>query len=134
MWEDRFNRFPEHPPVNKEYYLLRSMFEEFYPKPSAMDTIPKGLSVACSTPEALSWDPEWQNMHDISGRAVSFHDASDAYACTDSWAESASSKARAVSTPARWPPLRAAHGAVRQCAHVGALLLPQKPCRIMRLC
>ena len=25
----------------------------------------QGLSIACSTPEALKWDPEWENMHEI---------------------------------------------------------------------
>lgn len=79
MWTNRFERFPEHTPVNKEYYLLRSIFEEHYPEQSALDTIPKGLSVACSTPEAIAWDPEWQNMHDISGRAVSVHSAAEDY-------------------------------------------------------
>ena len=82
-WAARAERFPEHTPVNKEYYLLRAIFEEHYPKKCALDTIPKGLSVACSTPEAISWDPEWANLHDISGRAVSFHSASDAYTSAD---------------------------------------------------
>lgn len=65
--------------MNKEYYLLRSMFEERFPSAAALNTVPKGLSIACSTPEAVSWDPEWANIHDISGRAVSFHDASEEY-------------------------------------------------------
>jgi len=38
--------------------------------------VPRGLSVACSTPEAVSWDPEWKNIHEISGRAVGVHVAS----------------------------------------------------------
>jgi asparagine synthase (glutamine-hydrolysing) len=79
MWDKRFERFPEHTPINKEYYLLREIFEEYYPKKCALDTIPKGLSVACSTPEAISWDPTWENMHDISGRVVAFHSAADEY-------------------------------------------------------
>lgn len=79
-WEARFERFPEHTPINKEYYLLRSIFEERFPSQAALNTVPKGLSIACSTPEAVSWDPEWANIHDISGRAVSFHDASTDYA------------------------------------------------------
>jgi asparagine synthase (glutamine-hydrolysing) len=79
MWESRHERFPEHTPVNKEYYLLRSLFEERFPGACALNTVPKGLSIACSTPEAVSWDPSWANIHDISGRAVSFHDASDGY-------------------------------------------------------
>jgi asparagine synthase (glutamine-hydrolysing) len=82
MWAAREERFPEHTPMNKEYYLLRSIFEEYYPKPSALETVPKGVSIACSTPEAVSWDPTWANVHDISGRAVSFHDAADGYKAT----------------------------------------------------
>ncbi len=30
----------------------------------------QGLSIACSTEEALSWDPDWANCHEISGRAI----------------------------------------------------------------
>jgi hypothetical protein len=79
MWDAREARFPEHTPVNKEYYLLRAIFEEHYPNPCAEATIPKGLSVACSTPEAICWDPAWANMHDISGRAVAAHEAAQSY-------------------------------------------------------
>lgn len=30
----------------------------------------QGMSIACSTEEALKWDPEWANTHEISGRAM----------------------------------------------------------------
>lgn len=30
----------------------------------------QGLSIACSTPEAVSWDKEWSDTHEISGRAL----------------------------------------------------------------
>ena len=30
----------------------------------------QGLSIACSTPEAIAWDEEWANTHEISGRAL----------------------------------------------------------------
>ncbi|EIE27700.1 glutamine-hydrolyzing asparagine synthase [Coccomyxa subellipsoidea C-169] len=70
LWEARQVRFPEHTPNTREYYLLRSMFEEHFPSPSALATVPKGLSIACSTPEALAWDPEWADTHEISGRAM----------------------------------------------------------------
>jgi asparagine synthase (glutamine-hydrolysing) len=65
MWESRFERFPVHPPRTREYYLLRAMFESHFPHPDAIKTVPQGLSIACSTPEALKWDPEWENMHEI---------------------------------------------------------------------
>ena len=26
--------------------------------------------MACSTPEACSWDPKWASLHEISGRAM----------------------------------------------------------------
>lgn len=129
MWEARAVRFPEHTPNTREYFLLRSIFEEHFPSPSALATVPKvptlsiyteackassmfpataaqmkdpptigmhtlahsgpplpwancthilnvasvlyqGLSIACSTPEALAWDPEWADTHEISGRAM----------------------------------------------------------------
>lgn len=30
----------------------------------------QGLSIACSTPEAIAWDESWANTHEISGRAM----------------------------------------------------------------
>lgn len=77
----RATRFPFNPPETKEYYLLRSIFEEHYPGKSALDTVPFGKSIACSTPEALVWDPKWAaSAGDISGRAVDVHDASGGFA------------------------------------------------------
>ena len=38
----------------------------------------QGMSIACSTPEALKWDPEWAGTHEISGRAMkNVHTAGD---------------------------------------------------------
>ena len=81
MWEARELRFPEHTPRTKEYYLLRTIFEGHFPHPHSLDTVPKGMSIACSTPEALAWDPAWANTHEISGRAIkSVHEAADGFA------------------------------------------------------
>ena len=57
--------FPLSPPTTKEYYLLRSIFEEhfvtgFENGQDAYKTVPFGKSIACSTPEAVAWDPEWE--------------------------------------------------------------------------
>lgn len=41
MWEGRAARFPEHTPTTREYYLLRSIFEEQFPSQQAMATVPK---------------------------------------------------------------------------------------------
>lgn len=80
MFAKRAERFPTNPPESKEYFLLRSIFEEHYPDKSALATVPVGKSIACSTPEALSWDPAWKNLAgDISGRAVDVHDAADGF-------------------------------------------------------
>mmetsp|Transcript_8666 Transcript_8666/g.22366 ORF Transcript_8666/g.22366 Transcript_8666/m.22366 type:complete len:617 (-) Transcript_8666:119-1969(-) len=76
-FENRHERFPMETPQTKEYYLLRSLFEKHFPGDSAVMTVPDGRSVACSTPEALSWKPEWENIVDISGRAVGVHEASN---------------------------------------------------------
>ena len=65
MWDLRHERFPVYTPRTREYYLLRSIFETHFPHPDALKTVPQGLSIACSTPEALKWDPEWENMHEI---------------------------------------------------------------------
>ena len=63
-------RFPYNTPDSKEGYLYRSIFEEHFPLPSAVETVPGGKSVACSTPEALAWDASFQAMNEPSGRAI----------------------------------------------------------------
>ena len=63
-------RFPINPPMNKEEYRYRSIFEEYFPGESAIRSVPSVPSVACSTAEALAWDKSFQNVNDPSGRAV----------------------------------------------------------------
>ena len=63
-------RFPINPPMNKEEYYYRSIFEEYFPGESAARTVPSVPSVACSTAEALAWDASFRNINDPSGRAV----------------------------------------------------------------
>ena len=63
-------RFPVHPPMNKEEYYYRSIFEEHFPSESAARSVPSVPSVACSSAEALVWDTAFKNLNDPSGRAV----------------------------------------------------------------
>ena len=63
-------RFPINPPMNKEEYYYRSIFEELFPSESAAKSVPHEASVACSTAIALEWDAAWKNLNDPSGRAV----------------------------------------------------------------
>ena len=63
-------RFPINPPMNKEEYYYRSIFEEYFPSESAARSVPSVPSVACSTAEALAWDASFKNLNDPSGRAV----------------------------------------------------------------
>lgn len=63
-------RFPFNPPLNKEEYCYRSIFEEYFPSLTAARTVPSVPSVACSTAEALAWDASFRNMNEPSGRAV----------------------------------------------------------------
>ena len=63
-------RFPENTPDSKEAYLYRSIFEGYFPLPSAAACVPGGPSVACSTPEALEWHESLRAVNDPSGRAV----------------------------------------------------------------
>lgn len=71
-------RFPVNPPMNKEEYYYRSIFEEHFPSKSAALTVPSIPSVACSTAEALEWDKAFKNMNEPSGRAVAdVHDDAD---------------------------------------------------------
>ena len=63
-------RFPLHPPITKEQYLYRRIFERHFPSSAAAATVPAGPSIACSTPEALAWDEGFATMADPSGRAM----------------------------------------------------------------
>ena len=63
-------RFPVHPPMNKEEYYYRSIFDEHFPSESAARSVPSVPSVACSSAEALAWDTAFKNLNDPSGRAV----------------------------------------------------------------
>ena len=63
-------RFPIHPPLNKEEYYYRSIFAEHFPSDSAARSVNQEASVACSTSIALEWDAAFKNMNDPSGRAV----------------------------------------------------------------
>lgn len=71
-------RFPVNPPLNKEEYLYRTIFEEHFPSEVAARTVPSVPSVACSTAEALAWDESFKNLNDPSGRAVA-HVHTEAY-------------------------------------------------------
>jgi len=78
MMERASFRFSINPPLNKEEYYYRLIFEEHFPSDAAAGTVPSVPSVACSTPIALEWDEAFKNMNDPSGRAVkAVHD--DAY-------------------------------------------------------
>jgi asparagine synthase (glutamine-hydrolysing) len=63
-------RFPINPPMSKEEYYYRSIYEELFPSDSAAATVPSVPSIACSTPIALEWDEAFKKMIDPSGRAV----------------------------------------------------------------
>jgi asparagine synthase (glutamine-hydrolysing) len=69
-------RFPEDPPVNPEMLWMRQLFEAEFVRGrasgrSALATIGTGRSIACSSPEAVAWDPAWAHLAgDISGRAI----------------------------------------------------------------
>lgn len=71
-------RFQVNPPKSKEEYFYRAIFSEHFPSDSAAACVPSVPSVACSTAEALAWDPSFSKLIDPSGRAVrSVH--SDSY-------------------------------------------------------
>lgn len=67
-------RFPIQPPMNKEEFYYRSIFEEHFPSDTAALCVPSVPSVACSSPTALEWDEAFKNMNDPSGRAVKVHE------------------------------------------------------------
>ncbi|MEI6274358.1 MAG: asparagine synthase B [Prolixibacteraceae bacterium] len=63
-------RFAINTPMSKEEYFYRSIFAEHFPSDTAASCVPSVPSIACSTPEALAWDPSFKNNADPSGRAV----------------------------------------------------------------
>lgn len=63
-------RFPINTPTSKEAYFYREIFELHFPYASAIDCVPGGPSVACSTPQAILWDKSLSEISDPSGRAV----------------------------------------------------------------
>ena len=64
------SRFPINPPLTKEAYFYRALFERNYPGPACAQTVPGGKSIACSSPAAIAWDAAFANAADPSGRAV----------------------------------------------------------------
>lgn len=69
-FEDAEHRFPVNPPATREAFLYRMLFEQHYPEAAAAATVPGGKSIACSSPAALAWDPEFAGRADPSGRSV----------------------------------------------------------------
>jgi asparagine synthase (glutamine-hydrolysing) len=63
-------RFPVNPPLTKEAYWYRSLFEEQFPGDACARTVPGGKSIACSSPAAIEWDAAFADAADPSGRAV----------------------------------------------------------------
>ncbi len=62
--------YPINPPMSKEEYYYRTIFNDLFPSDSAAKCVPSVPSVACSTPIAMEWDVSFKNMVDPSGRAV----------------------------------------------------------------
>ena len=69
-------KFPINAPRSKEEYFYRSIFAEHFPSDTAARTVPSVASVACSSPEALTWDESFRNLNDPSGRSVNSHEDS----------------------------------------------------------
>ena len=103
--------------------MLRSIFEESYPGPWPLATVPFGKSIACSTPEAISWDPKWATTSgDISGRAVDVHDSSDGFKIDKD--ASANGKMKVTASAAASPAQRRAR-ASPLCVLRGAAAMPR---------
>ena len=70
MMKDAARRFPDKTPVSKEGYYYRMIFESLFSNKTAIQNIPDGPTIACSTPTAFRWSKEFAKMNDPSGRAV----------------------------------------------------------------
>ena len=64
------HRFTVNPPLQKEEYYYRLIFEAHFPSDAAAATVPSVPSIACSTPIIFEWDKALEKMNDPSGRAV----------------------------------------------------------------
>tara|TARA_B100000427_G_scaffold197528_1_gene164138 strand:- start:1329 stop:2993 length:1665 start_codon:yes stop_codon:yes gene_type:complete len=64
-------KFSIQPPLSKEEYYYRSIFEKHFPSNAAALSVPQEASIACSTEIALKWDKTFKDINDPSGRAVS---------------------------------------------------------------
>ena len=62
--------FPINPPLTKEGFFYRRIFEKHFPGEAAATCVPGGKSIACSTPTAIAWDEAFAKSADPSGRAV----------------------------------------------------------------
>ncbi|VWU48207.1 asparagine synthetase, putative [Hepatocystis sp. ex Piliocolobus tephrosceles] len=62
--------FPYNTPKTKEGYLYRCIFSEFFPEQCAQESVPEGLSIACSTSKAIEWDEAFKKNADQSGRSI----------------------------------------------------------------
>ena len=72
-------RFAVDPPMTKEAYWYRRLFEDAFPGEACARTVPGGKSIACSSPAAIEWDAAFAAAADPSGRAVAgVHNAAPA--------------------------------------------------------
>ncbi len=63
------SKFSVNTPRSKEAYLYRQIFETHFKSIPAIETVPGGPTIACSSPEAFLWDKSFQ-VDDPSGRSV----------------------------------------------------------------
>jgi asparagine synthase (glutamine-hydrolysing) len=68
--ETAAHRFAVNPPVTKEGYYYRSLFEHHFPGDAAARCVLSEPSIACSSATALKWDAEFTASADPSGRAI----------------------------------------------------------------
>lgn len=62
--------FPYNTPKTKEGFLYRCIFAECFPDQCAQESVPEGVSIACSTSKAIEWNEEFKKNADQSGRSV----------------------------------------------------------------
>lgn len=64
--QDAKTRFPHNTPKTKEAYLIRYIFESHFPQIPAIESVPGGPSVACSTAAAIAWDASFTQFAGVS--------------------------------------------------------------------
>jgi asparagine synthase (glutamine-hydrolysing) len=68
--KDAASKYKINVPTTPEMVINRIIFDQEFPHPCSILTVPGGKTIACSSPAAMAWDAEFEKSPDDSGRSV----------------------------------------------------------------